>query len=223
MIDITTFQNFGEGLDGWSYRGQDRCRRTLADTVALLVFASDLGGWEGKYGTELRETHVRTIDPIDGGHALSAPISIAAPFEGEQLEIRTICLEIDGEADLNALLEDAANGFEVSIGGHQPRPWHDPFLAFGSSWWTPNAVSYRTLFEDCWTVSVDNPVVGGREPLQTVVADDARPDTVARHLSRRGITRLVSFESDGSVSHERRRYQHRGEATDCAIGVTYAA
>jgi hypothetical protein len=223
MIEITSFQHFGEGLDGWSYRGHDRCRRPLADNVALLVFASDLGGWEGKYGTELRETHVRTVESTTDGHELSAPIRIAAPLQGDQLEIRTICLEIDGDADLDVLLEDAAHGFEVSIGGYQPRPWHDPFLAFGSSWWTPNDVAYRTLFEDCWAVSTANPVVGGREPLQTAVAGDAGRDTVARHLSQRGITRLISFDSDGTTSVERRRYQHRTESTDTAIGITYTA
>lgn len=223
MIDITTFQNYGEGLDGWSYRGQDRCRRKLSDTVALFVFASDLGGWEGKYGTEQRETHVRTVGATDGEYALSAPITLSAPLEGEQLEIRTICLEIEGADRLADVLEDLADGFQESLGGHQPRPWNDPFLAFGSSSWMGEIAPCHTLFEDCWTVGVDDPGAGGREPLQAVVAGDAQPDTVTRHLARRGISRLVSFESDGSVSHERRRYRHQGRAADCAIGVAYTA
>ncbi len=221
MIDITTFESFGEGLDGWSYRGHDRARRRLSDTVALIVFASDLGGLEGKYGTELRETHVRTIDATADGHRLSAPIHIAAPLSAEQVEIRTICLEIDGEVDTDAYIAQVEHRLRRLPRGHQPRPWHDPFSAFGSPWWTPHEASYRTLFEDCWSVSTANPVVGGREPLQTSAPSPAAPETIARQLTKRGITRLISFDSDGAISEERRRYQHRTEGTDCALGIVY--
>ena len=221
MLDITTFQNFGEGEDGWSYRGHGNARRALGSTVALLVFASDLDGWDGKYGTETRETHVRSVEVTEHGHRLSAPIRLDAPLTAAHLEVRILCVEIDGEVDAGALLDDAARGYELSIGGQQPRPWHDPFPAFGSPQWTPESTTCRTLFEDCWSVSTANPMVGGREPLQAGHPTDST-ESISRHLARRNVTRLISFDSDGHTSRERRRYQNRVEGTDCALGMIYS-
>jgi hypothetical protein len=218
MITIDGFETFGEGLESWSYRGHDNRRRDVADRVALIVFASDVSSLDGKYGTEFRDTLVRTATRRGNRYELDAPLHIDAPFGSEFVELRAICLEVDGEASHDELLEDAAHGFEVSIGGHQPRPWHDPFHSFGSPWWTPNPANYRVLFEDCWSVTVSNPTTGGREPLQT----PSDRNTIGRQLAARGITRLVSVQGDSSSCRERRRYQNRTEAVDCALSVSYS-